>query len=212
MAYLSRRKRREQILSAVIDIASREGLANATVRRIAQELAIAPSQIHHLFASANALRAEALRMHWAEIEPEVNADLHRLPPRQRLLALLDCCPANEIPGSSPAIVLAEQLWKDAIWAMRMDEPVREAVAEGIQYWCKTVRDTLRQGIASGDFPAGVDVESALMTLQTAAFGFDFLQQIGSAGHQETGKAAFMRMLIDTHVMTAPAGLEAAPAR
>lgn len=176
VAYLSRDERREQIIKAVVDIVSREGLAAATVRRIAQELGISRGQIHHHFASAEVLRAEAIREVWRRIEPAMMSEMRRLTPRERLLALLPGCDLPLGEDLAPIGSIAERLWREAL-DIRGEPAVREAIAEGLVRIKAEIVAALKDGVESGVFPQTIEIESAALRLVAASQGFDLLQQI-----------------------------------
>lgn len=188
MAYLSREARREQIVNAVVDIVSREGLDAATVRRIAQELDCSPGQIHHHFSSAEALRAEAVREVWAALKPKLDHALERLPPRERLRTVVAGC-VDVLGGEAALLATAKRLWREAR-ATRKEPEVRAAVVEGITKMREEITASLRQGIATGVFPSGIDVEAVAMRLIVASQGFDLLEEIDATGILGRDKLAF----------------------
>ncbi len=194
VAYMSRDKRREQIMNAVMDIVTHEGLAATTVRRIAQELACSPGQIHHLFASADALRAEAVREVWRRMEPELILALNRLPPRERLIVVLSGCVSSFVEGLSPIMQMAERLWKEA-WDIRQEGAVREAVAESIGKMRDEIISTLEEGVAAGAFPKNTQVRKVTMRLIASSQGFDLLHEIGASDGLEQDKAVFIDDLL-----------------
>lgn len=176
MAYLSRDKRREQIVEGVIRLVVQEGLAAATVRRIAQELACSPGQIHHHFATADALRAEAVRGVWQQIGPLLLEEIRPLPPRERLRALLsgDVCHESQIPQQ--LLEVSEKLWREA-WHMHGDSEVRAALAEGFDSMRQELLAALADGIAAGAFRADLDIERTALRLQGLSAGLAFIQRI-----------------------------------
>ncbi len=59
MTYLSKDERREAILQAAMRVALNDGFTGMTVRNIAAEAKVATGQVHHHFASAGELKAQA---------------------------------------------------------------------------------------------------------------------------------------------------------
>lgn len=194
MAYLCREERRELIMNAVVDIVSREGLASATVRRIAQELSCSPGQIHHHFASAETLRAEAVREVWRRIEPSLTAQLHQLAPRERLLSILAGCCMQLGHEMQPIMEVAERLWKEA-WNIRSEPAVREAIAFGLGEMTNEVTSSLREGIEAGIFPATTEVNPVALRLISAAQGFDMMDEIGAVERLGGDRASFFEALL-----------------
>lgn len=194
MAYMSRDQRRAQIMDAVVEIVGREGLAAATVRRIAQALDCSPGQVHHHFASAEALRAEAVREVWSRLEPRFIAALQALAPRARLITLLTGCTIGLPQDLNPVMQVAGRLWKEA-WDIRHEAAVRDAVAEGFGRMRDEVRRTLQEGIAAGAFPATLDVPRLSLGLIAASQGYDLLTEIGAAAELGPDKADFVDALL-----------------
>ncbi len=190
MTYMSRDKRREQIMDAVVDLVVSEGLAAATVRRIAQALDCSPGQIHHHFASADALRAEAVREFWRRIEPEFDAMLARLPPRERLMTLLADCSTKFTDVADPVVAQAQRLWTEA-WNTRSEPGVREAIAEAITEIRAEVVSTLQDGIARGMFPPRTDPAKLSLALLAASQGYDVLSEICPVNDLGLSKAEYI---------------------
>lgn len=181
-------------MNAVIDIVSREGLSAATVRRIAQTLECSPGQIHHHFASAEALRAEAVREVWRRIEPQMLEALRRLPPRERLLSMLAGCKLRSLGALDPVMDLAERLWHEA-WDIRQDPAVRAALSEGMTKLHSEIICALEQGMEAGLFPPGTETRKAALRLIAASQGFELLEQIGVSAELGAEKLAFIEGLL-----------------
>lgn len=190
MAYLPREARREQIINAVVDLVSHEGLAAATTRRIAQKLDCSPGQIHHHFDSTEALHAEAVREVWKRLEPQLFSALQVYPPRERLLIVLAGCTAVLPASLGPAMAVAKRLWKEA-WDSRREPAVREAITEGIDKICAEITSSLAEGIECGIFPNNLEIGKVAMSLIATAQGFDLLEEIGAANELGKDKTAFM---------------------
>ncbi|GHF68950.1 TetR family transcriptional regulator [Seohaeicola zhoushanensis] len=195
MAYLSREERREQIRNTAADILSRESLAAATVRRIAQETGCSLGQIHHHFDSAAALRAEAVGQVWARLETLLLPVLRDLPPRKRLLAIL-ACSQDQLPAEfAETLDTAERLWKE-VWDIRQEEPVRAAICEVLLKMRGELRLALEDGIAAGAFPSGIDICDVSMRLMAATHGYDLLEDAGVTADAPCDKIAFLERLLD----------------
>lgn len=194
MAYLARDARREQIMNAVIDIVSREGLAAATVRRISQELDCSPGQVHHHFASAQALRAEAVREVWRRIEPKMLENLRKMPPRDRLLAIFTGNKPEGCGSLEPVMVVAKRLWHEA-WDIRQDPDVQAALCEGIRSLNALIMETLAEGKAQGVFPAQTEVAKTALRLIAASQGFDLLEQIGVSADLGADRVSYIEAVL-----------------
>src|SRR5690606_28854951 len=132
--------------------------------------------IHHHFASADALRAEAVREVWRRLEPQLLGLLHRLPPRERLLALLsDCCP--EPAGDlNPCLITARRLWNEA-WDTRREPEVRQAITDGIAKLRAEISQALIECVDMETFPAETEVSKLSLALIAASQGYDFLTEV-----------------------------------
>lgn len=190
MAYMSREERREQIMNAVVELVAQEGLAAATVRRIACQLQCSPGQIHHHFDSAEALRAEAVREVWSRLEPQLVAALRKLSPRERLITVLSGCKTQILGEDDPLLRVAERLWNEA-WETRRDSAVRAAIVEGVCKMRNEVCASLAEGVAAEDFPQDLDVNRMSLLLIAASQGFDFLEEVGIEQELGTDKRGYM---------------------
>lgn len=194
MAYMSRDERREQIMNAVVELVAQEGLAAATVRRIACQLKCSPGQIHHHFDSAAALRAEAVREVWRLLEPQLVTALRKLPPRERLISVLSGCKAQILGEDNPLLMIAERLWNEA-WDTRREPEVREAIVEGVGKMRGEIVASLEEGRLAGDFPADLDVKRMSLLLIAASQGFDFLEEVGVDGELGVDKRAYVEEVL-----------------
>lgn len=201
MAYLAREERREQIMSAVVDLVMAEGLQAATVRRIAQRLECSPGQIHHHFASADALRAAAVIEVWRRIEPAYKAIIAPLPPRARLVALL----SDEHPDLSSEldeyVAISTRLWNEA-WDTRTAPEVRSVIHAAARDIRAAVAEALTEGMASGVFPP-LDAERLSLLLLAASQGYDVMAEIFDRREMARSKAAYIDEILTLHGL--PAG-------
>ena len=180
-------------MNAVVDIVTREGLAAATVRRIAQELQCSPGQIHHHFASAEALRAEAMREVWSRISPQLDAALTQLPPRERLLCMM-CCKVDLLGDEAEVMLVAKRLWREA-HDIRQEHLVREAVIEGMMNLRAAALKALQAGIADGSFPKDTDAEMVCMRLIAASQGYDVLSELNATMALGADKVRFIEQIL-----------------
>jgi len=187
---MSREARREQIMNAVVELVAQEGLAAATVRRIACQLQCSPGQIHHHFDSAEALRAEAVREVWRRLEPELVAGLRQSPPRERLVQILSGCKAEILGEENPLLQIAERLWNEA-WDTGRESVVREALVEGIGKMRGEICASLEEGRVAGTFPSDLNVNQMSLLLIAAAQGFDFLEEVGLSDELGVDKRAYI---------------------
>jgi len=137
--------RREEILTATLEVVEREGLARTRVSDVATALGVSPALVFYHFRTKDALVAEAFA-HAAErdvsrleeIAASGAAPLERL---RRMLRLYG--PTGSATGW--------QLWIDA-WALAQREHEIQTVMRRMdQRWCAVLRDVIEAGVASDDF-------------------------------------------------------------
>lgn len=190
MAYMSRDERRAQIMNTAVDIVSRENLAAATARRIAQETGCSLGQIHRHFNSADALRAEAVQEVWAKIEPSLIVAIESLPLRQRLLAMLDCQQVDLPPPLREVFDQAIRLWKEA-WDTRQAPEVKSAISRGLQKSQELLRQILSEGVETGAFSKSLNIDDVSIRLLAAYQGYSLLVDIGSIADSDAERTAFI---------------------
>ena len=137
--------RREEILTATLEVVERDGLAATRVSDVATALGVSPALVFYHFRTKGDLVAEAFA-HAAErdvarleeIAASDDAPLDRL---RRLLRLYG--PTGSATGW--------QLWIDA-WALAQREPEIQAVMRRMdQRWCAVLRGVVEAGVATGGF-------------------------------------------------------------
>lgn len=190
MTYMAKDERRAQIMNATIDLVSRENLAAATARRIAQETGCSLGQIHHHFASADALRAEAMCEVWLRIEHKICEALQGIKPRERILVILACLTPNLPDDLAKAFDRAGRLWKEAV-DTRQAPAVRQAVADGLNQNLEIIISTLTEGVENGDFPKTMDIHAVALRLMAASQGFGVLVEIGAVKDTDEIRREFM---------------------
>lgn len=167
MPNLSRDQRRSQIINAAVDLTVKEGLAAATVRRVAAEIDVSPGQIHHHFKSADELRAEAFRVFGHRLEESFTLNANAYSPMDRVLALLNC--SQEISE-----VDVDKLWKEAMFAAREAESVRGAVQDVLTSWCRMLADALLVILEERNITATHDLTAAAGRLIGVAIGRELI--------------------------------------
>ncbi|WP_245944112.1 TetR family transcriptional regulator [Acuticoccus kandeliae] len=192
---MTKDERRAAIVNAAVALVTEKGLAAATVRAVAAALGASPGQIHHHFASADDLRAEAFREAWRRIvadylETQRGADL-----RTRLDGLI-------VGPEDAHIATIGHLWKDALAAARMSETVRLAVCEALGDWRHSIVEVLAAGRAEGVFPAAIEDERVAARLMALALGLDVFADIGFGASDHAGRVAVLREAIEVELRAA----------
>ncbi|VTP68360.1 TetR family transcriptional regulator [Leclercia adecarboxylata] len=117
MTYLSKDERREAILQAAMRVALNDGFTGMTVRNIAAEAKVATGQVHHHFASAGELKAQAfISLIRALLDADVVAENASW--RERLFAML----GSDDRSFEPYI----RLWREAQLLAARDPEIKGA--------------------------------------------------------------------------------------
>lgn len=202
MAYMNREDRRASIVQATVALVRRDGLAAATVRAVAEALGASPGQVHHHFASAEALRAEAFRVLTAELGDNFRREFAPLPPRQQLYLLL-------LGDGGDLHAFAERLWQDSV-AMAKDAPlVREALRAASEDWLDLLAQIVTAGREAGDFRPGDAATEVARRLAALCLGQDVLADMGIAGFGEEARRqrlqAMVAVELDSYALAGGAG-------
>ncbi len=137
--------RRDEILTATVDLLDRVGLAAIRVSDVAEALGVSAPLVFYHFGTKDALVADAFAH-------AVDRDLRRLDrasakgsdPMDRLRRMLRLYgPTGTATGW--------RLWIDA-WALAQREPViRKVLRRMDQRWCAVLREVVEEGVAEGVF-------------------------------------------------------------
>lgn len=204
MANLPRDQRRAEIIEAAIHLVGQGGLSSATVRGVAQVLQASPGQIHHHFASADALRAEAFRELTRRSLAQSDAVLAPLDPMRRVMALLGCA---ETGAEHP---IGQSLCRDAIEVARLSEDLRVPMREALTAWSERIAAACEAARAQGQLPPGMDTQALATALVLVAAGSDLLGQIGAVAAPRQSLTDAVQAQIALHVAAALSGAISAP--
>ena len=137
--------RREEILTATLEVVEREGLAAMRVSDVATLLGVSPALVFYHFQTKGDLVAEAFA-HAAErdVAPLEEIAASDDAPLDRLRQMLRRYgPTGSATGW--------QLWIDA-WAVAQREPEIQSVMRRLdQRWCAVLRHVVEAGVTAGDF-------------------------------------------------------------
>ncbi len=169
MAYLNRDERRELILQAAMRVALAEGFTGMTVRRIATEAGVATGQVHHHFASAGELKAQAFIRVIAEL-----LEVDVVPPsaswREKLHSMLG---SNE-GGLDPYI----HLWREAQLLVNKEAELKGAYVLTMEMWHKKVLEIIHAGVAAKEFTLADTPENIAWRLIALVCGLDGIYVLG----------------------------------
>lgn len=137
--------RREEILTATIELIDRTGLAQTRVADVGAALGISPALVFYHFKTKDALLAEAFRHavedDLARLDKAVARRSDPVDGLRRVLRLYG-------PTGS---AMGWRLWIDA-WALAQREPVISRVLRTMDdRWCAALRDVVDEGVAAGEF-------------------------------------------------------------
>lgn len=172
MTYLPKEQRRAEIIDAAMAVIDREGIAAATVRRVAQSLGASPGQIHHHFKSADALRAEAFLSLWHRTIEEYMKQVTTESPVDTIVSIMTGCDDEAVKQSF------KRMYKDLLEASHRS-PELLAVQGHI---LRTTRGhyvrLLQQACEKGELGAGIQIERLAISLMALSFGMGFMFESG----------------------------------
>lgn len=182
MRYLNRDERREIILQAAMRVALSGGFSAMTVRGVASEAQVAAGQVHHHFASAGELKAQAfVRLIRDLLDIELVAENASW--RERLHAML----GSEDGRLEPYI----RLWRQAQILADNDPDIKGAYVMTMEMWHADAVAIIEQGQAAGEFQRRDSAASIAWRLIAFSCGLDGLCELGIAAMEQT---AFSRHL------------------
>lgn len=137
--------RREEILTATVDLLDRVGLASIRVADVAAALGVSPALVFYHFGTKDSLVADAFA-HAVDrdLRRIDQATAHGTDPIDRLRRVL------RLYGPTGAAA-GWRLWIDA-WALAQREPVIRKVLRRLdERWCAVLREVIEEGVAEGTF-------------------------------------------------------------
>jgi AcrR family transcriptional regulator len=137
--------RREEILTATVDLLDRVGLASIRVADVAAALGVSPALVFYHFGTKDSLVADAFA-HAVDrdLRRIDQATAHGTDPTDRLRRVL------RLYGPTGAAA-GWRLWIDA-WALAQREPVIRKVLRRLdERWCAVLREVIEDGVAEGTF-------------------------------------------------------------
>lgn len=143
--------RREQLLAAAAKVIQERGFADTRLSDVAREAGISPALVVYYFETRERLMVEALRYSEECFASAVAARLEQLSTaRERLRELIQLTCTDR---PTPEMPSGWGLWFD-LWAQAARHPdAARYRAEFDERWRGRVADTVRQGVAEGDFVA-----------------------------------------------------------
>lgn len=146
-----RRKRREAVLQAALDVIVERGLANMRMSDIAERIGMSAGHILYYFESKDDLLMELLR--WSEdlLLRQALEEFERLPSHAERLRRLTELAAPTGPRDPGWIVWLE------VWSLSPhDERIGQGHAELDRRWVGMLADVIRSGQEAGEFSGDVD--------------------------------------------------------
>lgn len=169
MSYLKKDERREEILQAAMRVALAEGFPAMTVRRIASEANVATGQVHHHFASAGELKAQAF-IRLTRTLLEANPLPESATWRERLCSIL----GSDDGGFEPYI----RLWREAQLIAAKDPDIKAAYILTMRIWQEGTAAIILQGHAAREFTLRDSAENIAWRLIALVCGLDGMYALG----------------------------------
>lgn len=169
MSYLKKDERREEILQAAMRVALAEGFPAMTVRRIASEANVATGQVHHHFASAGELKAQAF-IRLTRTLLEANPLPESATWRERLCSIL----GSDDGGFEPYI----RLWREAQLIAAKDPDIKAAYILTMRIWQEETAAIILQGHAAREFTLRDSAENIAWRLIALVCGLDGMYALG----------------------------------
>lgn len=161
--------RRLQMLVAALEVVAERGFPETRIADVAERAGVSPALVIYYFKTKDDLLAEAMRHSedawYAEVTrrtSEIPSAVGRL---QELVAM------TVLEGGEPGpLEESWALWLD-LWAQALRNPdVRRIREEFDEHFRETIRQIVRDGIASGEFAAG-DEDDFAVTYSALLDGF-----------------------------------------
>ena len=186
MSYLSKDERREAILQAAMRVALSEGFTGMTVRRIAAEAKVATGQVHHHFASAGELKAQAfIRLIRTLLDADVVAENASW--RERLHSML----GSDDRSFEPYI----RLWREAQLLAIRDEEIKGAYVLTMEMWHQETVAIIRAGAEAQAFTLKDRPENIAWRLIGLVCGLDSFYVLSMPEMDETAFNQHLEKLI-----------------
>jgi AcrR family transcriptional regulator len=149
------RVRRPEILATTVELVREQGLSNVRVVDVAERAGTSPTSVIYYFASKDQLFGHAVADADAAFYAPLRPELERLESGiERLACLIVRSSLSEWP-----------LWIDTWLLARQSEEMRVAEWGFESSWCELIAETIRHGIARGEFRP---VEAGEVAIRLAA--------------------------------------------
>jgi AcrR family transcriptional regulator len=146
-------ERREEVASAVLAVAARSGLANATLREVAREAGCTTGTVSHYFRDKHDLLVFAFRLAQRRVLAMWRRSAPDLPPTEQVRASLAATlPLDDERRAICAIFLEFQA--QALFTADLAAVQRETHADS----CRRLAGLVQAAVDAGEFDAALDVE------------------------------------------------------
>ncbi|WP_157747734.1 TetR family transcriptional regulator [Cohaesibacter sp. ES.047] len=164
-------QRRAEIVEAAIKVIDAEGIAAATVRRVAQSIPVSPGQIHHHFDSADALRAEAFLELWNRLREKYYDQLQK---DTKLDTIVSMIAGGEDPETMESF---KRFYADLAEAAKMSKVLLDVRQRVLKSAYDRRVELLQQAQAAGELSAKLDIPRLSMSLIALSLGLGMLEEI-----------------------------------
>ncbi|MDA3645477.1 TetR/AcrR family transcriptional regulator [Saccharopolyspora indica] len=176
---------RGRILERAAEIASEEGLDGITIGRLAEEMEMSKSGVHKHFGTKETLQISTLDKAFVDFwHRVVEPALAQPPGLRRLRAVCE----NSVNYLEEPLLPGGCLMTAALTEYdSRPGRVRDAVAEVWSRWRAQLRAELTAAVASGELPAGFDVDQAQFEIVAAGLALNAAMQL-EHDHAAAGRA------------------------
>jgi AcrR family transcriptional regulator len=166
--------RREELVEAALTVISSLGYEAATIRSIAEAAGASPSSVHYYFASREELLIAAFEYHNRRFVERINEQLEDSDsPRERLMTLVRMCfPPDDSSDTEWALIM------EVMQRAARNSAIKAASDRGNHEWIERIAGIIREGVASGEFRAGLDPSVIAVEFSALVDGLGFYRRAG----------------------------------
>ncbi|KMM78106.1 TetR/AcrR family transcriptional regulator [Pseudomonas deceptionensis] len=167
---MSRIDRKDQILTAALELFRTKGFADVSTRDLAEHAGLSRSHIYHYFADWKELRREAFVRFADEQLADIYTPLQHLPPQEALVGFLTAClPASADDGWA--------LWLDAWDEAMHDADLATAYLSVNAQWNAMLGEIIERGVTAQVFACASPTRAARQIFaQAMGYADDLLLQ------------------------------------
>ncbi|WP_319529293.1 TetR family transcriptional regulator [uncultured Cohaesibacter sp.] len=187
MSYMPKDQRRAEIVEAAIKVIDAEGIAAATVRRVAQSIPVSPGQIHHHFASADALRAEAFLELWHRLGEAYFSQIQK---ESKIDTIVNLMAGGEDEEAKASF---KRFYLDLAEAAKMSKVLLDVRQHILKIAYERRFQLLKEAQQAGELSENLNLNQLSLSLMALSFGLSMLEE---TAFQPMDTRAILRRAID----------------